>query len=82
MTETERLVAAAIAEVMAEDAGLETLGDCSPEEFDRRWILLGNETTVAIGHADKAQLELLAGQLRAAGLPIPALLERKLAQAA
>ena len=82
MNELERLVAAVITDVMAEDACLETLSDCSPEEFDRRAILLGNERMVNIGHANKAQLELLAVQLQAAGLPMPALLERKLAHAA
>ena len=77
------LVAAAIAEVVAEDTDLTVTAHCTTdEELNRRWILLGNEQTVAIGHANKAHLELLATQLRAAGLPIPALLEHKLANAA
>lgn len=82
MTEVERLVAAAIADVVAEDTDLTVTANCTTdEELNRRWILLGNERTVAVGHADKAQLELLAGQLRAAGLPIPRLLRDKLAAA-
>lgn len=82
MTEVERLVAAAIAELVAEDADLTVTANCTTdEELNRRFILLGNEQTVAVGHADKAQLELLAGQLRAAGLPIPRLLRDKLAAA-
>lgn len=82
MTEAEQLLAKVIADMVDEATWLETLGDCSPEEFDLRLIRLGNEQTVAIRHANKAQLELLAGQLRAAGLPIPAPLEHKLANAA
>ena len=82
MTEVERLVAAAIAELVAEDADLTVTANCTTdEELNRRFILLGNEQTVAIRHANKAHLELLAGQLRAAGLPIPAPLEHKLANA-
>lgn len=77
------LVVAAIAEVVAEDTDLTVTANCTTdEELNRRWILLNNEQTVAIRHANKAQLELLAGQLRAAGLPIPAPLEHKLANAA
>ena len=76
------LVAAAIAEVVAEDTDLTVTANCTTdEELNRRWILLNNEQTVAIRHANKAQLELLAGQLRAAGLPIPRLLRDKLAAA-
>lgn len=76
------LVAAAIAEVVAEDTDLTVTANCTTdEELNRRWILLNNEQTVAIRHANKAQLELLAGQLRAAGLPIPRLLRGKLAAA-
>ena len=77
--ETERLVAAAIAEVIAEDSCLNTLAECSPEEFDNRLILLGGEQAVAIGKANGPQLRLLSEQLTAAGLPIPATLASKLA---
>jgi len=77
--ETECLVAAAIAEVIADGSCLETLAECSPEDFDNRLILLGGERAVHIRNADGPQLQLLATQLTAAGLPIPELLQRKLA---
>lgn len=82
MTEAEQLVAAAVAEFIAENSDLHTLAECSPEEFDRRLIRLDGERAVAIRYADAPQLLLLAEQLTAAGLPIPALLQDKLAAAA
>ncbi len=82
MTETEQLVAAVVAEVIDEACDLTTLGDCSPEEFENRTIRLGGEKLVNIRYADAPQLLLLAEQLTAAGLPIPALLQDKLAAAA
>lgn len=75
----EQVVAAAIREVIEEDSRLETLAECTPAEFETRLILLGEHKAVAIRHADRTQLCLLATQLTAAGLPIPDLLQRKLA---
>jgi hypothetical protein len=77
--ELDRLAAEVTAELIAERTCLETLGRCSPEEFELRAIALGGGRLVNIGDADKHALWLLAGQVRAAGLPIPALLRGKLA---
>ena len=79
MTETEQYVMALVREVIAERSRLDTLAECTPEEFDNRAILLGGGKLVNIRYADRAQLCLLATQLTAAGLPIPDLLQRKLA---
>ena len=67
--------------VVAERTDLKTLGRCSPEAFEQRAIHLGGGRLVTIRDADKPALWLLAGQLRAAGLPIPRLLRDKLAAA-
>ncbi len=79
MNEIEQLVAAEIAEFIAENSDLHTLAECSPEDFDNRLIRLDGERAVAIRYADAPQLQLLATQMTAAGLPIPELLQRKLA---
>ena len=67
--------------VVAERTDLKTLGRCFPEAFEQRVINLGGGRLVKICDADKPALWLLAGQLRAAGLPIPRLLRDKLAAA-
>lgn len=77
----DSLVATVIAEAVDEACDLTTLGDCSPEEFENRTIRLGGEKLVNIRHADVSHLQLLAEQLTAAGLPIPTLLQGKLAAA-
>jgi hypothetical protein len=77
MTETELM--ALVREVIEEDTRLDTLATCTPEEFDNRAIRLGGDKLVNIRDADGPQLQLLATQLTAAGLPIPDLLQRKLA---
>ena len=77
-TELDRLTREVAATVIAERTDLKTLGGCSPEAFENRTIALGGGRFVNIRHADRPALWLLAGQLRAAGLPIPALLKQKL----
>ena len=79
MTETEQYVMALVQEVIEEATRLDTLATCTPEEFENRSIHLGGGKLVNIRNADGPQLQLLATQLTAAGLPLPDLLQRKLA---
>ncbi len=79
--ELDLLAREAVETVIAERTDLKTLGRCSPEDFENRVIALGGGRLVKIRDADKPALWLLAGQLRAAGLPIPRLLRDKLATA-
>ena len=65
--------------IINEACDLTTLGNCSSEEFENRSIRLPGEQVVNIRNAEGSQLRLLASQLTAAGLPIPATLASKLA---
>ncbi len=80
--ELDLLARDVVGTVIAERTDLKTLGRCSPEDFENRVIALGGGRLVKIRDADKPALWLLAGQLRAAGLPIPRLLRGKLANVA
>jgi hypothetical protein len=75
----EELVKIAVEVVFKEKSNLFTLEDCSPEELEERIIALPKGDYIAIHNADKSQLQLLAEQLGAVGLPIPEFLQKKLA---